>query len=236
MVRSQKEGVCIYCLNECSHLTSDHVIPRSWYPDTAPENKEKWQVPCCIGCNNRFSQIEKRLLKRFAVCMHPEDPSTVGVRETGLRSIDPAVARSALDQRAREAERRRLLAELTQIGQEEASHLLPSSTLPNPNQQKLLLGVRIGDQDLNTIAEKMVRGVTFRNRGSLINGPNDITTALVAMGKNLTFIQMVTRFGQIHSWGPGVEITYAPCNQNPTSGLIRIRLWGTLLDISAAVL
>jgi len=45
MAKKFPQGRCIHCLEEFSSLTSDHVFPDSWYPETTPDNLEKWQMP-----------------------------------------------------------------------------------------------------------------------------------------------------------------------------------------------
>jgi hypothetical protein len=65
-----KTGKCVHCLKEGVELTSDHMFPKSWYPDATPENLEKWQFPSCFACNQRYSKIEDDLRNRFALTLN----------------------------------------------------------------------------------------------------------------------------------------------------------------------
>ena len=64
------------CLADEVEITSDHVFPRSWYPDTTPANLEKWQMPSCRQCNADFGRMEEDLLLVLALCA---DPNADGV-------------------------------------------------------------------------------------------------------------------------------------------------------------
>jgi len=49
---------CVHCLRFFKVLTSDHVFPVSWYPETTPDNLEKWQMPSCKKCNEKYGKID----------------------------------------------------------------------------------------------------------------------------------------------------------------------------------
>ena len=56
---------CVYCLKLFEELTSDHVFPKSWYPETTPENLEKWQMPACVECNQEKFTMNYWEYKRY---------------------------------------------------------------------------------------------------------------------------------------------------------------------------
>jgi len=72
---------CVYCLREFEWLTSDHIFPKSWYPESTPANLEKWQVPACEPCNQKYSKTEDELLVRLGLCVNPKDHRASGVGE-----------------------------------------------------------------------------------------------------------------------------------------------------------
>jgi len=47
MAKKSSNTRCVHCLEYFEELTSDHVLPKAWYPDDTPDNLEKWQVPAC---------------------------------------------------------------------------------------------------------------------------------------------------------------------------------------------
>jgi hypothetical protein len=51
---------CIHCGAAVDETTKDHVFPASWYPETTPEEIQRWTAPSCGACNNRLGSIEKR--------------------------------------------------------------------------------------------------------------------------------------------------------------------------------
>jgi hypothetical protein len=93
MAQKAEIGKCVHCLKDGVDLTSDHMFPKSWYPDTTPENLEQWQFPCCRGCNQRYSKIEDDLLNRFALVLDAKHPASQGLVDAALRAIDPNAGR-----------------------------------------------------------------------------------------------------------------------------------------------
>lgn len=67
--RIPKVGKCVHCLRDPVELTSDHMFPKAWYPDTTPEDLEKWQIPSCFECNQRLGKLENDLLGRVALAL-----------------------------------------------------------------------------------------------------------------------------------------------------------------------
>ena len=43
------------------------MFPKAWYPDATPKDLEKWQIPSCLDCNQRYGKIENDLLGRVAL-------------------------------------------------------------------------------------------------------------------------------------------------------------------------
>jgi hypothetical protein len=166
------DNLCPYCP---AHLdeevaTSEHVIPRSWYPSTTPNDVPRPQVVDCQPCNKRFDRIEQRVFRAIGFTSVPSAPESQGFADAIIRSIDPVQGRSKDDAirrfNAREALRRRL----TFVG-ESASVLATPSDGPaheilwNGIWVRGRYGVRFEPGDLNAIAEKIVRGLFLWQTG-----------------------------------------------------------------------
>lgn len=59
MLKKFSNTRCVYCLKHFEELTSDHVLPRAWYPDNVPENIEKWQVPSCKNAIGNTAEMRR---------------------------------------------------------------------------------------------------------------------------------------------------------------------------------
>ena len=97
MAKRPKPGKCVHCLNDPGERNWDHVFPRSWYPNDTPKGLAKWQIPSCIPCNARYGKIESDFLSRVALALEPQHSGSLGVIETGLRSMKPAAGRNERD-------------------------------------------------------------------------------------------------------------------------------------------
>ncbi len=90
--KSLGPGRCVHCLREVEGLTSDHVIPESWYPGSTPLDLEKWQAPACSECNSESGKVEAKLLEYMGLCVDPESEAAEGIGEKALRAFDPTAA------------------------------------------------------------------------------------------------------------------------------------------------
>jgi len=66
---------CVHCLNPFppDEITTDHVIPDSWYPATITL-KDRPTLPSCRRRNERLGNIERALLVRLGLCLDPLAP------------------------------------------------------------------------------------------------------------------------------------------------------------------
>ena len=103
---------CVHCLRHSQEMSWDHVFPVSWYPDTTPENEEKWKIPSCVRCNGEYGRLEQDFLTRVALCLNPEDPACAGIVERVMNSLNPELATTPRERRARVAKRGQIRAEL----------------------------------------------------------------------------------------------------------------------------
>lgn len=58
--KKYRNKTCVYCGQEASAETADHVVAREFFPRDARGNLPK--VPACRDCNNRKSQLEHYVL------------------------------------------------------------------------------------------------------------------------------------------------------------------------------
>ena len=69
----RESNQCVICLKnfndsiEGDFRTKEHVFPKSWYPESTPNDLEKWKVPSCKRCNNEYSFYEQDLLIRLGL-------------------------------------------------------------------------------------------------------------------------------------------------------------------------
>ena len=168
MTRSPAPGQCVHCFNTFQALTWDHVFPRSWYPDSTPENLKKWKVPACRECNKRLGEIEERLLFRFALCLDPQSLAAKGIPQKILRSANAFLAKNEKDRHQRQARREKLLRELVTF------ETIPSpGVLPGFGGRPGIQGyaaVRIPDDELRALVMKIVKGLAYRLESQILSG------------------------------------------------------------------
>jgi len=114
---------CVYCLKRFEKLTSDHVLPRAWYPDNTPENLEKWQVPACPACNREHGINEEELLLKLGLHFDPQRGNMKGIAKKVIRSMSPSRGKSKQDREKRRKQNIRTKKEI-----KKALNLVPSQS------------------------------------------------------------------------------------------------------------
>jgi hypothetical protein len=101
MAKNPGKGQCVHCLKEGVERNWDHVFPQSWYPDTTAADMEKWQIPSCIACNDRYGKLERDLIGRLGLALDAKNSASAGLADTALRAINPDAAKNDGDAAAR---------------------------------------------------------------------------------------------------------------------------------------
>ncbi len=235
MARKFTNTRCVYCLQFFKKLTSDHVFPKSWYPDTTPLNLEKWQVPACSECNSKYSKIEGELLQKAGLCLDPIEFKSLGIAEKVIRSLSPRRGRTDADRQHRQKQQEKVLKSLV------PGHKIPrEACLPGfgPQGDALLekqVGILVPQRELKVLGEKLVCGITYLKNKTYIDQNHKVDVFFAPEEGGQLVANEIKRFGQEHHCGPGVRIGAAFINDDPQSGLFDIEIWGKL-RMYAAVL
>src|SRR6266700_4302217 len=216
-----KTGKCVHCLKEGVELTSDHMFPKSWYPDATPENLEKWQFPSCFACNQRYSKIEDDLRNRFALTLDSKNPASVGLADAAMRAMAPKAGRDEKDAAARAARGRKMLGEMFKGEQIQEDQIMPGLEerwgRPKAEQQ----AINIPRGSLDAMTEKIVRGLVYREDGRFIEPPYRINTYVDGPGAEVAE-QMIQKAGTEYKREPGLEIRRAIVDGNPQTAIFEI--------------
>lgn len=217
---------CVHCLEwfERDEITSDHVFPRAWYPDTTLANIEKWQIPACRGCNSHHGKIEERLLVRLGLCVDPAELKSLGVSGKALRAIDPSFATNDRDRRHRQAQRQKIWRSLRPA--EKRLEILSGFELrPGIADQ---MATSVAKRDLEVLAQKITRGIMHVTMGSYIEPDHCVNVYFLSSDAAQPILDLIRKHGTVHDRGPGISITRALVPEDPRSGLFYIEIWGRL--------
>lgn len=222
---------CIHCLKYFENLTRDHIFPESWYPDSTPQNQEKWVAPACLNCNNKLGRIEEDVYKKIAPTMSYKDVASAGISEKAMRLYNPFYAKN-------ESDRRRKLANLKNIRSSFIlvdSDNLPKNIMKNfghvaePSKKVPLLFIE--NDLLNPFFEKIIRGLEFQLRGRLIG--NDRKIELLNLPESINSIpgalddaNKALRDGFLTDRGPGFIVQSVKDHYG--SVLYHVVIWGKL--------
>jgi hypothetical protein len=213
----------VHCLREAER-TWDHLFPVSWYPDSTPDNLERWKFPSCLECNGSYGRLEDDLLLRFGLCVDPATAEASGISERVRRSFDPSAARDDSDRAAREARLRKVVAEIefAKSIPFQAENVLPGF---GPRYGAEPTPITLDRRDIHRYCEKVARGLTYLRQGLFLDSP--VFDFFEDPGRGEVMEQLLVRFGEQFDRGPGVQVRYAPASDRPLTSLWSIVLWGT---------
>jgi hypothetical protein len=222
--RSHK-GRCVHCLRFSEDITSDHVFPDSWYPESTPATVQRWTVPCCRLCNEQFGTLESDLLVRLALCLDPEAEAAKGISENALRSLGIDAGELALKEREhRENRRLKLKAEFIRVtGGDHLPGVIPGiAQEPAPGEYV----VPIPWAGLAIIAEKIARGCEYKiNRRKFVEPPYAVRTRVSK--PDLVEPQFLLR-RKVIDFGPGCQVIRIFANEDENIVQYRILIWQSL--------
>jgi len=228
MTKKFYRGQCVYCLKAFDDLTSDHVFPRSWYPETPPPDMEKWQAPACKKCNAEMGKIENRLLIQIGLCVPPFERASLGIAHKAMRSLKPEYGRNKPDAEVRGESRRMVIEKAVDPSKMPLSSILPQFGFHpevDPSQE---LGVLVSASDLEAIGKKLIRGTTWVLDKTYIDTDHSIHIIFPRTPTAGPYFEDLRRFGRPYSLGPGLNIVRAAADGDCQSGIYLIEIWGRL--------
>jgi hypothetical protein len=79
---------CIHCLQELREKTKDHVFPKSWYTNDTPSWVQRWTVPSCRECNQKFGKLEQELFVKLVPCIDPYKLEASGITNKLIKTLE----------------------------------------------------------------------------------------------------------------------------------------------------
>ena len=226
MGKSPPIGKCVHCLKMQVKNTWDHVFPKSWYPDSTPQNIAKWKVPICSKCNSNLGAVEEEFFRLVALCLNPDEPAAHGIVPRVLRSLRPTAGKSQRENTIRESLRQRMLREAREGAAIPQSGILPGlgERWGRPRDEQVAF--LIPGESFRRITEKIVRGITFVVDQKFIEPPYSVNQFILDHDGSEPFRQMLDSSGEIHSCGPGIVVRRAVTPDDRTTSVYEIEFWG----------
>lgn len=221
-------GKCVHCLTDNVLRNWDHVFPKSWYPNSTPENISKWVIPTCYECNTEYGKLEEDLLVRLACCIDPQIAESSGIYQKVLRSMDSAYAKNPKDAQRRIDRRNKILNEL-----KHGDEIPEEVTYPGLGERwgrgkDSQVALTIPANSIRKLCEKVVRGIFFIEDGKFIEPPYCIEFYALADEGSKEIKYILEQYGKEHTRGPGLLIKRAVAREDNISGLLSIQIWGSL--------
>jgi hypothetical protein len=172
-----------------------------------------------------MGKIENDLLLKFGMCVAPFAPASLGIAQKAMRSIDPRYARNRLDAECREKRKGKLLRQTIDPATVPLSSIFPGFGFHSEVDSAKEMAVTVGEADLKTLAEKIIRGTTWAIDRNYIETDYKIAIDFVRDPKSSVFYEPLVRFGKSYSLGPGLLVIRAVAEEDHMSGFYYLEIW-----------
>lgn len=225
MPEKPHNGRCVHCLKLTEDITNDHVFPDSWYPDSTPMAVQRWTVPCCRLCNERFGVLESDLLARLALCLDPATDAAKGLSKKAFRSL--GIDAGELSPKEREHRENRRLKLVAEFIPRRADERLPGA-IPGIAKELDLAGsvVPIPWAALAIIGEKIARGCEYKVNGKRFVEPPYGIRVRVSQ-PDVVESQFLSQ-RKVIDFGPGCQVLRIFATEDVKVVQYRIQIWGEL--------
>lgn len=228
MAKHPPPGRCVHCLGFFDELTWDHVFPEAWYPDTTPDNLEKWKIPSCLECNRLHARTEGDLLVRLGLCVDPDDPKNAGIVEKALRALSAESGRNERDAAAREAHRQTILTAAFE-GEKIPYQAVYPGFGPQPGiHDEVRVAVPVSATGIRRLVEKIVRGIAYIQDQKFVENPYTVEQYVLTDEGAGPLKEMLDRFGTVYERGPGITVVRAVVPEDQMTAIYGIEIWGRL--------
>lgn len=228
MAKQPGPGRCVHCLEYFNVRNWDHVFPRSWYPDTTPQNLKKWQIPTCIPCNKKYGELEEDLLVRLGLCINPTVAASAGIAQKALRALDARQGHNPKDQIMRQKRRERIQREVLRGHRVAYDRIYPGFHAHPHIPLSAQYTIPIPFDKLHQLAKKIARGIFYLEDGKYIEPSYNLQSYPVSHEHAAPTIAILDRFGQIYAREPGIIVRRVVAKEDGMSALFSITIWAQL--------
>lgn len=218
-------GKCVHCLGEFQKRNWDHVFPKSWYPDTTPNNIEKWKIPTCKSCNDAYGKLEDDLLQRLGLCIDPEAQASSGITRKALRALDPGYAKGQKDKRMRKARREKLLSEVRSGEHVSNENIYPSFEEKWGRSASEQRAISLPAESFRKLTEKIARGVFYIEDKKYIEPPYKIEFYALRDNDAGPVAELLEKHGKMYARAPGIVVQRAVVPEDGISSIFGITVW-----------
>ena len=229
MARKPGPGRCVHCLGPFEIRNWDHIFPKSWYPNSTPPNLEKWQIPTCKTCNSEYGRLEEDLFVMLAMTVDPDDEGAAGIWQRALRSVDESLGRDKRDRLARRARKKRVTDSLLMGEDIPDEGVYPGMGERWHRERRDQIAVVVPAEHVRRLCEKIVRGITFKERGILIEPPFSVDFFPLEEEAAVPIRALIEKHEERFARGPGFHVSMVVPADEPQAGALKITLFGQFI-------
>ena len=235
MAQKPGPGKCVHCLEHAEYRNWDHVFPKGWYPTSTPDDIEKWKIPTCKSCNDYYGRIESELGILLSLCVDPDTAESAGIYEKTLRALDATKGKTRKDAIARAKKRDEILAALVSGNDVPKESIYPGLDDRWGQKEQDQRAISIPADSLTKLVEKIIKGITFLESGRYLDEEIELEHLVVDEHGASQIIELIEKYGETHSRGPGIEIKRVVTPEDGISALYKIVIWGEVVMYASAI-
>jgi len=189
-------------------------------------NLYKWQIPSCIPYNSALGEIEDEFLVLVSLCLDPNDPASGSIVEKAKRAINPEMATSDADRRARASLAKRVASRIYKGTEIPQAGIYPTLNEKWGRSIENQIAVRIPAESFRRLTEKIVRGIFLLEDKKYIEPPYSIAFYALDDAGAQPVRELLAQAGATYAREPGITVQRAVTPDDGVSSVFEIEFWG----------
>lgn len=171
MAINREKVKCIHCLCVPDEITSDHVIPKSWFSRVHSKDVHKRTAPACFHCNQELGKKEKLVSHMMWLCMPKDHPLRSELiakvyRACGLTPDARPLPGLKYNERTIRKKYGRELISMTQSAEGfDDNNIFPGFGFHPEYSRSFQRVTKLNLKFLERVAEKVIRGLEYTHQG-----------------------------------------------------------------------
>jgi hypothetical protein len=229
MSQDTKNRICAYCGPTREKLTKDHIFPTAWYPTSTPDSVQRWTVPACYPCNQKYKRVEDKLRNSIGLCTTDEVEGSKGISELTRRAISAPDGKNEKDIEARHALKASIARNISDVDSLNEPEFLTGFGPDQPDRAGTTRAIQISGDDLRIFGEKLARGIVYYLDHLFIGDEYDVSVFQGDPLKIQEQIVLTETYGTTYSLGPGLRIKRLAAEDDNRCGFLTLEIWGRMV-------
>lgn len=209
---------CVYCLEEKDQILSDNIFGHAWQGQVEDDITDRWQIPACLDCKNKFDKIEHDFLIRVGRLFAPVELKLLGIPP----EVDDFIS-------AKTDDIRKGISEKSTPDEVLFRQIVRGANISQDLVKKAInLPAYENIRSIKWLGAKFIRGLFYRVNFCHIESNHKLEIYFKHELNAKPVLEAMENLGCQTYCGLGVKIVASFANDDPQSGIFELSIWDNM--------